>query len=335
MSPWLFLLSLGGLLLGGVLIAFYGAGAVGAAFLSVGWGLPLVVMARFVQIAGAGLAWRAVTLPTVSVGLDKFVLVRLIRESINAILPVAQVGGDLIGARLLTFYGPSGSVAGASVIVDIFIQVVSQFFYTLLGFGILVAVAGNSPVTAAVAVGLLIALPVLVVFFMAQRAGGLRLIERLVTRFAAQQSWLNLGQLGDLDEKLRLTHGRTPALLRGFAIHFATWLFGTSEVWIALAFMGHAVSLPQALAIEALGQAVKGAAFAVPGAYGIQEGGFVALCAVFGIPAEAALALSLVKRVPDFAIGLPGLLAWQSLEGHRLWKVRRRPLTDNNASGRG
>src|SRR5207248_1529977 len=114
----------------------------------------------------------------------------------------AQIGGDLIGARLLTFYGPSGSVAGASVIVDIFIQVASQFFYTLLGFAILVAVARTSPVTAAVAIGLLVAVPVLFVFFVAQRAGGLRLIERLLARFASQQSWLNLGQIGDLDEKL-------------------------------------------------------------------------------------------------------------------------------------
>jgi putative membrane protein len=324
MSPWLFLLSLGGLLLGGALITFYGASAVAAAFLSVGWGLLFVVMSRLVQIAGASLAWRAVALPSISVGIDKFILVRLIRESINAILPVAQVGGDLIGARLLTFYGPSGAVAGASVIVDIFMQVASQFLYTLLGFAILVMVAGRSPVTTAVAIGLLIAVPILIAFFLAQRSGALKLIEKVLARFAAQQSWLNLGQISDLDEKLRLTHSRTPALLRGFAIHFVTWLFGTSDVWIALAFMGHGVSFPQALAIEALGQAVKGAAFAVPGAYGIQEGGYVALCAVFGVPAEAALALSLIKRVPDFAIGLPGLLAWQSLEGHRLWKLRRR-----------
>jgi hypothetical protein len=39
---------------------------------------------------------------------------------------------------------------------------------------------------------------------------------------------------------------------------------------------------------------------------------------LFGIPPEAALALSFVKRVPDLAIGLPGLLAWYWLEFHRL-----------------
>ena len=30
---------------------------------------------------------------------------------------------------------------------------------------------------------------------------------------------------------------------------------------------------------------------------------------------EAALALSLVKRLPDLVLGVPGLIAWQAMEG--------------------
>ncbi|MGU3541258.1 TIGR00374 family protein, partial [Methylobacterium sp. A54F] len=63
-----------------------------------------------------------------------------------------------------------------------------------------------------------------------------------------------------------------------------------------------------------LAQAVRGAAFAVPGALGAQEGGLIALCAIFGIPAEAALALSLVKRLAGLLVGLPGLFSWHILE---------------------
>jgi hypothetical protein len=51
---------------------------------------------------------------------------------------------------------------------------------------------------------------------------------------------------------------------------------------------------------------------------GIQEGGFIALGALFGISPEGALALSIVKRVPDLAIGLPGLAVWYWLEFQRL-----------------
>ena len=50
----------------------------------------------------------------------------------------------------------------------------------------------------------------------------------------------------------------------------------------------------------------------------MQEGGFVAVCAAFGIPAPTAVALSLVKRFPEIALGIPGLFLWQGLEGRRL-----------------
>ncbi len=57
--------------------------------------------------------------------------------------------------------------------------------------------------------------------------------------------------------------------------------------------------------IEALGQAIKAAAFLVPSGLGVQEGGFVLLCGLFGIDSGTALALSLAKRVPDVVLGLP------------------------------
>jgi hypothetical protein len=39
---------------------------------------------------------------------------------------------------------------------------------------------------------------------------------------------------------------------------------------------------------------------------------------VFGVPADAALGLALVKRIPDVVLGIPSLVAWQAMEGRRL-----------------
>jgi len=75
--------------------------------------------------------------------------------------------------------------------------------------------------------------------------------------------------------------------------------------------------------IESLMHAVRGAAFAVPSALGAQEGALVLLCAAFAIPPEQAIALSLVKRAADLALGAPGLLAWQMLEWGRLLPSHR------------
>jgi len=82
--------------------------------------------------------------------------------------------------------------------------------------------------------------------------------------------------------------------------------------------MGHPVGIAEALVIESLLHAVRGAAFMVPSALGAQEGALVLLCAAFGIPPEQAMALSLAKRAADLALGVPGLVAWQRLEWVRL-----------------
>jgi hypothetical protein len=44
--------------------------------------------------------------------------------------------------------------------------------------------------------------------------------------------------------------------------------------------------------------------------------------ALLGLPADLALAVSLTKRVRELAFGLPGLAAWQWVEGRR-WLARQ------------
>ncbi len=66
---------------------------------------------------------------------------------------------------------------------------------------------------------------------------------------------------------------------------------------------------------------MRSAAFAVPGAFGVQEGGILLLGAMLGIPPETALALALVKRVREFAMGVPAIIGWSLLETR--WLRRR------------
>jgi hypothetical protein len=68
------------------------------------------------------------------------------------------------------------------------------------------------------------------------------------------------------------------------------------------------VDWTHALMLESLGQAIRGAAFAIPGALGVQEGGYLLLAPLAGLPPDAALALSLAKRARELLLGVPGLL---------------------------
>ncbi len=99
------------------------------------------------------------------------------------------------------------------------------------------------------------------------------------------------------------------------------WIVGSGEIWIILIVLGHPVSLADAVAIEALAQAVSSAGFIVPGALGIQEAGFMLFGSAFGLSADTALAMALARRVRDLLIFAPALLAWQVMQGRRLLKA--------------
>src|SRR5206468_8413922 len=154
-----------GVVLLAVLLLWYGIADIAAAVASTGWGLALVVAARMVQMIAAGLAWQAL-LPTLKYPPRViFVLLRWIRESINNLLPVAQVGGEFAGARLLASFGLGGALAGASVLVDMLIQVSTQLLFTAVGIAVL-AEFGASPTLVRTAItGLIILAPGVLGFY--------------------------------------------------------------------------------------------------------------------------------------------------------------------------
>lgn len=286
---------------------------VSAAIMSAGWGAALVVVARLAAVAWAGLGWHVV-FPAGAARLVDCVSLRFVREGINTLLPVATVGGDFVGARLMSKRGVPGAMAGASMFVDLMTQALTQLLFTVIGLGLLVLIAGDGPIARTVAGGLAVAVPALGAFYLIQRRAGHRIIQGLMSRFASGREWRAFGAIDQLYDSLRRMYGNHGRFVAALAIHLVGWVIGTLEVYVCLHFMGYPVDFAQALVIESLAQAVRGAAFAVPGALGAQEGGLIALCGLFNIPAEAALALSLVKRFADLGVGVPGLLLWHRIE---------------------
>jgi len=312
------------------LMLWYGIPDIAAAVASTRWGLALVVVARIVQMIAAGLAWRVLLPKGIIPPPAIFVLLRWIRESINNLLPVAQVGGEFAGARLLSSFGVRGGLAGASVLVDMLVQVTTQLLFAAVGIAALAEFGASATLVRTATAGVAVLAPGIFGFYLMQRLGGFGWIERRIVPFAQRWNWLPAGQGGVLDAHLQALFNARRKLAMAAIIHLATWFFGASEIWIALVFMGEPASYTEALVIESLGQAIRAAAFAVPGGIGVQEGGYVVLCSVFGLSPQVAIALSLVKRVAELVLGLPGLLAWQSVE-RRL--VLRRSMSAHRSQG--
>ena len=309
------------------LTVWYGADHVGHAVVSAGWASVLVVIARVVAVAVAGGGWWLLFPREQRPSVWLCMGLRFVREGANALLPLAQIGGDFIGARCLALRGVRGTLAAASVIVDVLMQAISQLVFAIIGLILLMAMGGNELIVWPVAVGIALALPALGGFLLVQGEFGQRLVKKLLALFAGDRNWLVFGAVDDLFAQLNGFYSHRRRLIRSVAWHLAGWFVGATEVWIVLNFMGYQIDYGDAVIIESLMHAVRGAAFAVPGALGAQEGGLIVLCTIFGVPPEAALALSLVKRIPDLVIGVPGLVAWQAMEG---WHFhRRRPAADN------
>jgi putative membrane protein len=303
-----------GLILAVAIIGYEGFGAVSAAFAAVGLGLIAVIVLRVIEISGAGTAWWIVFTQPKPVPLYLCIWVRFIREAINSLLPVAQVGGEIAGARLIALSGVPGALAGASVLTDMLLQVMGLFVFILAGIGVLAVQGGGHELLGPLAAGAAVMGLALAGFFAVQRFGGVKLMDRAMMRMAEKFGWSALANLASLHESLMRIYGGVPRLCLAFAVHLTVWFAGALEVLLALHLMGYPVSYAQAVAVEGIGQAARAGAFLVPGALGVQEAGFVAVGAVYGIAAPAALALSLVKRVPEIVLGLPFLFAWHAHE---------------------
>ncbi|GAB4283858.1 MAG: hypothetical protein Kow0092_38510 [Deferrisomatales bacterium] len=156
-------------------------------------------------------------------------------------------------------------------------------------------------------------------FYGAQRRGLLRILTQgMAAVLGAGPGSALVGGGAELDREVGALYRRRRDLAVCFLWRLASWVLGAGEVWLALRLLGNPVGWADALVLESLGQAVRSLGFFVPGALGVQEGGFLVLGALVGLPAEAALALSLAKRVRELELGLPGLLAWSVAEGRRL-----------------
>lgn len=302
------------------LTLFLGWGRLVSSFVEIGWGLALIVAIRAAQVALAGFAWRLVM--PVALAWHVCLLLRWVRESVNGLAPVAQVGGEIVALRLLSSYGVRGGPAAASLLADVLVQASTQLVFTLLGIALLV-IAGEREV-AYWATGTVALLTLgLVGFVLAQRGGGVAWVEGRVVAAATRKGWSIAGDVAGLSAGLETIHRRPGRLSSALAIHMAIWIFGALEVWIVLRCLAQPAGFGEVIVIESLAHAARGALFIVPGGLGVQDGAIVALASIYGVPPEMAVALALAKRVPDLVLGLPGLAAWQAIELRRLGPARR------------
>ncbi|SHJ59701.1 putative membrane protein [Roseomonas rosea] len=281
--------------------------------LETGWWMLAVLLLNIAQIFASGLGWGPLIDDPRRPGPFGLAFLRWVRVSTNALLPIVQAMGELIRAQILVRYGVSKVRVIASLAIDLGTEMASQIVFSLLGLAVLLTIphaTGSDTLTWAV-VGTALGAGITGVFIAAQRWGLFKVVETMLPKLAARAGWTSLGELSGLNETVQQLYRQPRRLWHSGLWHFASWLIGVAETWAAMQAVGIEAGLAEALVIESLGQAVRSAGFFIPGALGVQEGGYVLICALFGIPPDRAIALVLIRRIRDIILGVPGVVAWR------------------------
>jgi putative membrane protein len=308
-----------GLLTAIAMVAWQGAGIVLATLALAGWSFLLVVVWYAIAVAGMGLSWSMVFPPGETPGLRRLVYLNYLGSSINSLLPVAAVGGDLVKGLMLFQRGVNGPLAGASVLADKAAQVASQLAFGLMGVGALIYLEAHPDIVTGLLGGTLFFCALLGAFFWMQGKGMFGFAAQQADRLAGGRLWADMiGSATELDralDRIYRHHARIAwACWWRLAVRFSL----VAEVWYLARLMGHPIGWVEAMMLESLVTAVRGMAFVVPAGLGAQEGAFILLAHSAGLPTEVALAISLAKRGREIVCGAPALLALQWGAGKRL-----------------
>jgi putative membrane protein len=273
---------------------------------------------RLVFFALYAVGWRAMLRPFDPAGRADFgyvLWVTTVREAVDRLLPVASVGGSVIGVRLMRWRGLATIPVSATVIVEILLTLFALYVFGAVATLILLD-ADTAESHRQVLAVLLVSLPIPVVSLLLLRYASV--FQRLQRFLSPMVGLTGAGTAVSLDTELRACLARVPVLIAAGALQFVALVSASFEIWWALRLFDHPVSAASSVMLEGLTQAVRHLAFIVPAGLGVQEAALVLFGHTLGISAELALAVSAVKRMREILCGVPPLLSWQWLEARRL-----------------
>jgi glycosyltransferase 2 family protein len=288
--------------------------AVLALIRAAGAGLLLAGLVHVLPMLANAQDWRTLIFGANRPSLAGMLHLVWIRESVNCMLPVARIGGEIVSFRLMWRRGVPAPSAAASLIADTQLTLISQLLFTIFGIGFLLAHSASNALHLAgdLAWGVVALTPILVLFALVQHASPFERLTHLLNRVTSGRLAALVGPSAQIDGQIKSIWRHRGVVLRYLFFWQPLQCLATSlEIWLALHFLGARVSFVEAVVIESLIQAISSAAFFVPGGLGVQEGGFVLIGGALGLSPATCLALAGARRIRDLLIFVPGLFAWQ------------------------
>lgn len=297
------------------------------------WLLPFHALPLLLDVLG----WRLLLAPSDPqrrAGIGSLFWIAAIREACNRLLPVANIGGEIVGIRLVKWRGVDGAAAAASIVIEVLLTLVNQYVFTALGIVLLIGLTHQVGALDSILIALAASLPLPFGLLLLVRHG--QIFSRLETVaekvLGGRNRLTELIAGSSLDQHIRALCTKPMRLFGAGAWQLAGFAVGSFETWFALRLLGYSISVWEAVAIEAVTQALRHIIFIVPAGLGVQEGGLVLFGGLMGVPPDASLALSLIKRLREAGFGVPALIYWQWIEVRRHATKRREQATRRDST---
>jgi putative membrane protein len=294
-----------------IMVVWWGAADIGHAVWRALPSLPAALLVHFVQLALSGVGWWIIiATPRPSPGI--VIRARWVREAVNTLLPLGGLTGGVVATRLLAKKTGLGmAYATVTTTADLTCEIIAQAPYLVATLTVAALLAPGQVTPGRAALALLPVVLAAAAFVIAQRSGGLRLVEHAAARVGFGNA------LAGLHDGMMKLHARPAQISAAICVHFLSWSLGGAEVWVVLHAIGVPVGAWPAYAIEGVGMAARSMGFALPAGLAAQEAGFVLGAGLFGIAPQDAIALSMLKRVRELIVAVSGGAIWQ-------WSLWRR-----------
>src|ERR1700676_3120389 len=231
-----------------------------------GWPLLWLTPYRALYFALYAVGWLLLLHPYDSAqraGFGYLFWVTSVREAVDRLLPVASVGGGVVGIRMVRWRGLPAAPIAATVIVEIVLTLIAVYLFTAVGLLQLVELSATGQEYRRLLVAFLLSLPVPAVTVLLLRYGSA--FERLQRLFGPLVGASTMSaQAESLDHELRACFRRGRTLFIAGTLQFAALISGSFEIWFALRLFGHPVGWSTAVVLESMTQSVRHLAFIVP-----------------------------------------------------------------------
>jgi putative membrane protein len=285
-----------------------------------GWGIVLTSLYHLLSFVACIIGWRLLMPGKKRPSYPFMFYILWLRASVNNLLPVARIGGEVVAVRVMMKHGMRKTTAVASTVVQLTLSVIAVFIFDTVGIGLFAYQSDDTGLIGKLIGGLLLSLPPIGILVGVQKFGFFGALDKIFKLMLRDQWKKFAGSAAHLDRAVHTIYRRKKQVLLCLLWLLITWFLGIGEIALGLYFLGHPLGLLECFMLEALIQAAVSVAFAVPGALGVQEAGFLLFGQMLGLPADIAVALAVVRRCRDVLLFIPGLIVWQIQEGKWLFK---------------